>query len=670
MRLLTLIFLLHFIPAFSQTKGLFQNNNSLFLKLNNTNINDVKWTTGFWADRIKTCEQIMIPYMKTIYMNRALKNFRIAAGMESGEFRGSWWLDGDFYKWMEARIMTFAETHDNRINEELDSIIEILAKAQQPNGYINSTTQIGHGVGTFSFTNEQPFENKKKWQSDRELEVYNMGHLITAAVIHYRITGKDNFLTIAQKAADNMYEIFKVPSAEKAALIFNPPQIMGLVELYRVRGNKKYLELAITFLDMMGKGRRSQTENRLPVREVQHAWGHAVIGTYLYCGMADVYAETGDTALLSALNRLWNDVTYKKMYVTGGVGSYHKYIAGNDTITECFGEAYDLPNSSAYNETCANIGNAMWNWRMLGITGEAKYADVMEKIFYNSLLSSVAVDGKSFFYTNVLRWFGKDHKLESNDSYERWNLPRGGICCPSNTARTIAEMSTYAYSVSNNSVYVNLYGSNTLNTTLPSGNKVNFIQQTEYPWDGTIKLTCLQSQDALYSLQLRIPQWAKGASIIVNGKVTNEPIESGKYFKLERNWKKGDVVELILPMQVQILTANPKVTQDLNHVAISRGPVIYCIESCDIPANTKLQNIFFSGTSEFTPIYKPSLLGGITVLQGKVYLINNLPGNKLYKTVKNDKDLSTINISLIPYYAWNNRGIGEMAVWMPVINSN
>jgi DUF1680 family protein len=552
--------------------GLLQNAKSPYIKMRNVNMGDVTWLPGFWGDRVKDCEQHMIPYMRKIYMERALTNFKIVAKMEEGEFSGSFWHDGDFYKWVEALVVDYGDTKNPAFKTEIDDIITILQKAQDQDGYINTAIQIGHGKITSGFTNAVPFKNKKRWESEKEHEMYNFGHLFTLAAIHYRITGETTLLKIADKAANYVYSTFKEPTPELASLIFNPPHIMGLVELYRSTGNKKYLDMANLFLNMKGimKEKRLETQDHLPVRQANTAVGHAVTGMYLYSGMADVYAETGDTSLLCVLNKLWDDITYKKMYITGGVGSYHNNsIKGNEALHEAFGKEYDLPNSTAYNETCANISNAMFNWRMLGITGDEKFADEMELVFYNSMLSSISLDGESYFYTNPLRWFGKDHKLLSQDAYQRWNLPRGGICCPPNTIRTIAEMGNYVYGVGDKGIYVNLYSSSQLKTKLLDGTRIEWEQQTDYPWQGTIKLRCNKSSAIPYAIMLRIPSWAEGASVKVNGKVLPGRFPVGEYYEVKRSWSTDDTVELKLPMKVRFVKADPRVESTINQLVLS-----------------------------------------------------------------------------------------------------
>lgn len=655
----------------AQTGGLLDTKNSPYVKLKNVNIGDVKWSGGFWGNRVTQAEQTMIPYMREIYMERALKNFKVAAGLEKGEFWGSYWHDGDFYKWLEALVISYGNIKSKETERHIDEIISVIAKAQDKDGYINTAIQIGHGTLSSDFTNTKTYKDKKRWESFKEHEVYNLGHLFTLAALHHRVTGKTSLLTIAQKAADNLYTVFKNPSKQLADLIFNPPQIMGLIELYRSTGNKKYLELANIFLDMKGRSstKKFQSQDHLPVREAKEAVGHAVTGLYLYSGMADVYAETGDTALLNTLQSLWQDATSKKMYITGAMGSYHHGLLGYEEfkgVHEAFGAEYDLPNATAYNETCANIGNGMWNWRMLGLTGEAKYADVMEQVFYNSLLSAIGLEGKSYYYTNVLRSYGKDHNLLSSDARQRFNLPRGGVCCPPNTVRTIAEMNNYAYNISDKGIWVNLYGSNTLKTKLLNGSAISFKQETNYPWEENVKFTYLESQTNDFALSLRIPGWAAGTTLKVNGKSLQQPVTADGYIELNRKWIKGDVVELHLPMKVQLVEANPLVEENTNKIVVKRGPIVYCLESPDLPQNVNLESISIPLNIALTPIYKNDFLGGVTVLKGKALSIENKTdwNTSLYQEAKASPS-KPVDIQLIPYYSWSNRGVSEMAVWLP-----
>lgn len=651
---------------------------SPYLSMHPVKIGDVKWTNGFWFDKFELVRNNTIPFMKMIYMNKAFENFKITAGIEEGEFWGKFWQDGDFYKWLEAISYVYGQTGDAKLKKQLDEIIPVIGSAQEENGYISTANQLGHGITIGPFTGEREFKNKKSWQDASDHEVYNIGHLITAACVHYHATHETNFLDIAKKAADHLYDVFGNPSSELSLLIFNPSQIMALVDLYRITRESKYLELATIFIDMYGSSGKGsdQNQNRIPFRKSNEAVGHAVLGTYLFCGVADVYSETGEAELFDTLVRLWEDVVNKKMYITGGIGSIHKGISSaGDEVHEAFGDAYQLPNSTAYNETCANIANGMWNWRMLGITGDPKYCDVMEKVFYNSGISGLGIHGISFFYTNVLKWEGQHHHLLLNDAMQRWNLPRAGICCPASITRTIVEMSSYAYGISQDAVWVNLFGSSKLDTQFPDGSKLKLTQETEYPWEGKIQITIEQSPDKDFGVKLRIPAWADESEISINGEHYNFDNEEGKYVNIIRKWAPGDVISLNLPMKTKLVSANPLVHNLEGKVAVQRGPVVYCLESYDLPENTSISDIRIPLDISLIPRFNESSLGGVAVLEGEVVIIkDSFSGTETLYSDSIPEKVGKIRTTFIPYFCWNNRfdtestgGSPEMSVWFPVI---
>ncbi|HID05901.1 MAG TPA: glycoside hydrolase family 127 protein, partial [Armatimonadetes bacterium] len=378
----------------------------------------VRWTDGFWYERFELCHRVTLPAMREALDDpdngAVFKNFYIAAGLQRGAHMGRFWSDGDCYKWLEAMAHVYSVTRDCELDRIMDEHIEIIGKAQESDGYICTQIQL---------------TDKERWQATGYHELYNMGHLLTAACVHYRATGKRNFLEIACKLGDYLYNVFQPRPPELANFGWNPSNIMGLVDLYRATGKRRYLELAGIFVDMRGsapKGEQwhrrqnrsdgtDQTQDRVPLRQETEAVGHAVTAMYLYCGATDVYAETGEPALREALERIWQDVTTRKMFITGALGALHQGVSRRgDRVGEAFGLPYQLPNATAYNETCANIGNAMWNWRLLRIDGDAKYADIMELVLYNSMLSGMSIDGKHFRYTNPLRWHGAEHLLLSN----------------------------------------------------------------------------------------------------------------------------------------------------------------------------------------------------------------------------------------------------------------
>jgi hypothetical protein len=502
-----------------------------------------------------------------------------------------------------------------------------------------------------------------------------MGHLLTAACVHHRVTGKDNFLQVARKTADFLYGVFKPQPPELAHFDFNPAQIMGVVELYRVTQNPKYLDLGDVFTRMRGSrpGGTDQNQARIALRQETDAVGHSVTGPYLWAGATDVYSETGERELWDALVKLWEDVSFRKMYITGGIAAINNGVSfRGDPVHEAFGFRYQLPNAIAYNETCANIAYAMWSWRMLGVTGDARYADVVEQILYNTFLSGWGQDGVTYCYTNPLRRNGKEDRLLRNDSFSRWpatTTPGAPYCycCPPNVTRTVAELGGWAYGWSDKAVWVHFYGGNTLKGALPDGTALDLTQQTDYPWQGLIKFTINQHAGKEFALMLRIPGWARNATLKVNGKPLGLTLKPQSYAEVRRTWSAGDTVELDLPMEPRFVEANPKVEEAWNQVAVMRGPTVYCLESTDLPPGVKPLDVALPVAARLSARHDPSLFGGVTVIETQGRLIRTGDwSDRLYRTLTPAKP-ETINLKLIPYYAWNNRGVPYMSVWLPAI---
>ena len=641
------------------------------VKLRRVSLKDVRWTDGFWGGRYEQCRRVVTPNLWRVMQlpdNAATFNdLRMAAGLVAkGKPGGTKWSDGDCHKCIETMAHLFEVTGDETLDRLMDEAIAVVAEAQEPDGYLSSWVQL-KGVD--------------RWADLRNHELYNMGHLMTAACVHHRATGKASYLKIATRLGDYLYDLFSPRPKDLAHFGFNPSNIMGAVDLYRTTRNPKYLELAGIFVDMRGSepGGSNHNQAAVPLRKEQEAVGHCVTATYLWCGAADVYAETGEKALLEALNRLWHDVTTHKMYVTGGVAALHHGELlrrtfrrwPRDSVHEAFGAEYQLPNRTAYNETCANIGNAMWNWRMLGLTGDVKYADVMERVLYNSVLSAIGLSGTDFFYTNPLRRCGVEVPLMSNDSAARWpdTTPKSPVhcfCCPPNVSRTLAKLQGWAYSVSDHTVWVNLYGSNHLETKLPDGSSVKLTQKTDYPWHGKITIEVQQVASDSMALMLRVPGWATDASLQINGEPTDVKLTPGTYAAISRRWSLGDVVELDLPMDVVFLRTHPLIEETRNQVAVMRGPIVYCLESPDLPEGVGVDDVTIVAGAKWTPRRDINLLGGVTVLDGDAHAFKPHDWtNRLYQRWKpaNEK---RIRVTLIPYYAWANRGISQMTVWLAV----
>jgi hypothetical protein len=654
--------------AFAASKAIVDTTASPHVKFRPIEIDAARWTGGFWGERWELVRRVTVPTMKAVMElpdnSATFHNLRVAAGEKQGKFTGNDWGDGDCYKWIEAAASVYALTHDPELDRQMDEVIAVIAKAQAADGYISTQIQL---------------TAKGRWTNLQHHELYNMGHLLTAACIHHRMTGKDNFLAVARKLADYLYTVFEPRPTELAHFCFNPSNIMGAAELYRTTGERKYLKLAGIFVTMRGSqpGGSDQQQAKVPLRQESEAVGHAVTAAYLWCGAADIFAETGEAALLSALERLWSDVTTRKMYLTGGTAALHRGESFRtvlkrrpDSVHEAFGMPYQLPNRTAYNETCANIAHAMWSWRLLTLTGDAKYADVMERVWYNGMLSALGLEGRDYFYTNPLRRGPKDVPLLSNDSATRWPnttpaSPLNCFCCPPSLARTIAQLHTYAYGLSDDAVWIHLYGSSRLQTKLPGGTPITLSQATEYPWTGKVTIRLEQAPATEMAVRLRIPGWAASATITINGRPAGQEAQPGSYCELRRRWAPGDTVELDLPMPVVMVENHPLVEENRNHIAVMRGPLVYCLEAADLPAGVALDDVRLPRDAGWRTRREPGFLKGVTVLETEA---TRVPGNgrdhRLYRPIASGP-AETFSLRLIPYYAWCNRGAGEMAVWLP-----
>ena len=637
-------------------------------KLSNVGLSDVQWTKGFWAERFAVCRDAMVPQLWKTYTSKEMcysfQNFRIAAGLDTGRFRGPSFHDGDFYKTLEAVAAMYAATKDKKLEAWMDEAIDVIGKAQKPDGYIYTKNII-----------EQKKTGKEKMFDDQlSFEAYNFGHLMTAACVHHAATGKTSLLNIAKKAADFLIGFYASATPEQARNAICPSHYMGLTELYRATKEKKYLDLVKRLIDIRGTVEGTDdNSDREPFREMDRVVGHAVRANYLFAGVADVYAETGDETLMNTLNKLWDNVINTKMYVTGGCGALYDGVSVDGTsykpdtvqkVHQSYGRDFQLPNFSAHNETCANIGNVLWNWRMFLLTGDSKYADIVELTLYNSVLSGISMDGTKFFYTNPLA-------STANYPYHlRWEGGRvpyisKSNCCPPNTVRTIAEVSNYMYSLGDDGLYINMYGGNTLSAKMKGGSSIKLEQVTSYPWDGKIVITINEMPAKQTSIFLRIPGWCRNAAIKINGKPILQTIKLNAYNELKRSWKAGDKIELTLDMPSTLIESNPMVEETKNQITVKRGPVVYCLESADLPG----QNVFdvvIPSSIKLHPMPMKIDNGNIMVLTGEAKLLeNNEWKNKLYKEV--NTATKPVKIKLIPYYAWANRGKSDMTVWMPLM---
>jgi uncharacterized protein len=696
---LLLVFACGFTAA---AAGLVDNSASPHAKVRTVGLDEVRWTQGFWAGRFDSCRNQMLPVMGRLMegtnYSQYFRNFEIAAGLAEGRYRGAPFNDGDFYKLIEAASAMYAATRDEYWSRNLDRGIEVIAQAQRADGYLHTPVLVAQRNGD---TNALPFKDRNNF------EMYNFGHLFTAACVHHRATGQTNLLAVARKAADFLCATFSNSTPEVARSSVCPAHYMGIVELYRETREPRYLELAKKFFALRSQIADGGDDNqdRIPFEQQTNAVGHAVRANYLYAGAADLFLETGDTNLWQPLEPIWTNVVQKKMYVTGGCGALYDGASPDGAknqkaitrVHQAYGRNYQLPNITAYNETCANIGNVLWNWRMFLATGEARFMDVAELALYNSVLSGGSLDGTNFFYTNPLR---VTDPLPTELRWSRTRVPYvSSFCCPPNLVRTIAEAGDYAYGKSEGAIWVNLYGGSTLATELPGVGKVKLTQETEYPWSGRVRLTINECGQKEFALKLRIPGWARGADgarlsqpqraastndsehslVSVPGeaaaggtpalRINGRPIEMtagpGSYFELKRVWQPGDFVDLDLPMPVRLMEANPLVEEDLNQVAVQRGPVVYCLESTDLPSGVRLADVIIPANIELMARHDQRLLSGVVVLEGKALAARaeNWDG-QLYREFQPPM-LNPINLRLIPYHLWNNRGPFEMTVWLP-----
>jgi hypothetical protein len=677
-------------PALAQSNGLTDTAKSEHAVMTNTPLGAVRWTGGFWGNRFDVYSNTSLQSMWNTWndpdVSHGFRNFEIAAGSQTGEHWGPPFHDGDMYKWLEAVAAVYAVNKDPKLDALMDHFIDQVVKAQREDGYIHTPVIIdekNRGVDTHAVHKEQTVIGTKVGGEDEKgafanrlnFETYNLGHLMMAGIVHYRATGKRTLFDAAIKATDFLCHFYETASAELARNAICPSHYMGVVEMYRATGNPRYLELSKNLINIRGMVENGTDDNqdRIPFRDQYQAMGHAVRANYLYAGVADVYNETGEEQLMKNLTSIWNDIVNRKMYVTGACGALYDGTSPDGTcyepdsiqkVHQSYGRAYQLPNSTAHNETCANIGNMLFNWRMLEATGDAKYADVVETALYNSVLSGVSLDGKRYFYTNPLR-------LSSDFPYTlRWPRERqeyiSCFCCPPNTLRTICEAQNYAYTVGDKTIWCNLYGENELNTSFGKKSPLVLKQTTDYPYDGKVTLTFEQApKKEMLKLNLRIPEWCDQATLTVNGDPVACAVKANSYVTVERVWKKGDVVELNLEMRVKLMESNPLVEETRNQTVIKRGPLVYCLESMDIEGGHKMDDVLIPADIKLTP--KEVTIDGcrLIALEGTARLTDETSwANTLYREV--GKNNQTVKIRLIPYFAWGNRGKADMTVWMPL----
>ncbi len=644
-------------------------------KMNPIPAKNVKLTDGLLAKKNKLVRDEVIPYqwkalndeIPDADPSNAIENFRIAAGESEGDFIGMVFQDSDVAKWLEAVAYQLSTNPDGKLEKLADELIELIERAQQDDGYLNTY-----------YTVKEP---EKKWSNLTDChELYCAGHMLEAAVAYYQATGKRQLLDVMIRFVDLIDKKFGSESDKIQGYPGHQEIELAIIRLYQIEPDEKYLKLAKYFIDQRGQepnyfviewekrgkiNHWSETvtdkpyldyfQAHKPVREQEAAIGHAVRALYMYSGMADVALETKDQSLIEACERLWNNTSKKQMYITGGVGS-----SGH---LESFTFDYDLPNDTAYTETCAAIALVFFAQRMFHMEAKAEYIDVLEKALYNGVLSGISEDGKKFFYVNPLEVQPEvckkrdDHK-HVKPTRQKWF---GCACCPPNIARLLASIGEYIYSYSDDELYVNLYADSIANVKI-NDQEIRIEQKTDYPWDGNVNITLATENDAEFTLALRIPAWCKKADLKINEKdVSIAGTNDNGYVHIKRIWSNGDKVELILNMSIERVYSNPKVRENIAKVTIQRGPIVYCLEEVDNGNN--LPAIYLPTDSKLTAEYRSDLLGGVTIIKGRALKLDQSSwGDELYST--ESLKFTNVEITAVPYFAWDNRDAGEMLVWM------
>lgn len=635
---------------------------------------NVKISDSFFGKYQKLIQDVVIPYQWEALNDRvegaepshAIKNFRIAAGLEQGEFKGFVFQDSDFYKWLEAVGYSLSINPDPKLKKIADDTIDLISKAQLPDGYLNTY-----------FTVKEP---DKKWTNLRDChELYCAGHLIEAAVAYHNATGDAKILDVVCRLADHIDATFGDEQGKKRGYPGHEEIELALVKLYKVTGERRYLDLSKFFIDERGKKPlyfeseaqarggsnhfdiwnhlgASYFQSHLPVREQAKAVGHAVRAVYLYSGMADVALETDDNELFEACKVLWENIVNRQMYVTGAIGSM--------SFGEAFSFDFDLPNDTVYAETCAAIGLMFFAQRMLKLETDRTYSDCLELALYNSVLSGISLDGRKFFYVNPLEvWPEACQKNKTKSHVKVSRQPWFGCaCCPPNIARLLMSLGSYIYSTKDNDINIHLYVNSQSIIDLKD-NQVSICQKTDYPWDGSITIEITPEIETRFALNMRIPGWCKNARITLNGKAYDEEqTHPSGYVKIERVWRKGDTIGLTLDMPVMRVKAHPSVRENVGKAALKRGPIVYCAEQAD--NGEDLHNIVLPKESDFEGRFENDFLGGAYVITADAKRID--PDGWTESLYAADAEIKAIpaKIKLIPYYLWANREPGEMVVWL------
>ncbi len=641
-----------------QTAGIADFSRSPFAKLKPVPVRAVTIQDGFWSRRRKTNVTASIPTMHNqLVAHGRMDNFLRLTGRSSAPQQGPVYSDSDIYKWLEAAAFVLQSGDRAELKATADAMIHDVVATQEPGGYLN----------TYYVEDRKPLRMLYPTQTTGH-ELYNIGHLLQGAIAYYRATGDRTLLDAGIRFVDDFLIPNYGPGANQKGIVAGHPEIeMALIELYRTTGKHQYVDLAGYIL---------HGDERIPLRPNQITYmfcgipfisrtrleGHAVRAMYACCGATDYYLETGDPAYWKTLNRLWDDLTSHQLYVTGGVGARQE--------GEAFGDPYELPNARAYGESCAAIGNMMWNWRMLAASGETKFADVMERALYNGINSGMSLDGTTYCYRNPLAFdpSGDSRYVEDPEGKIR-NPWYDTTCCPPNLERTFAELPGYFYSTAADGVYVHLYDNSRMSWRLEDGTGLRMEQKTNYPWDGEVHISVSPEEARDFTVYVRIPGWSSKNSVTVNGTPLSG-IEPGKYLAIHRRWSPGDSINLHFDMAVQLLKANPAVAEDRGRVAFQRGPIVFCMEMLDQPdavQQSGFSNCVAEVAASSESRFVPDLLDGVMVLEHSGTVARSSAGTSLYFTAGESRpqEETRTTLKLIPYYAWANRSRSAMQVWIP-----
>jgi DUF1680 family protein len=608
------------------------------------------------------------------HVAHAYDNFLVASGAEDGVFVGPGFMDGDFYKWLESAVVANADQHDQDLLDMVDKAARAIAAAQAPDGYLHTKTTIAQNDG----------KDVARFQDRMNFETYNLGHLMTLASVHHRITGSDALLGTAIKVADYLIELAESDPDTLADSNICPSHYMGAVELYRTTKDDRYRQLAGRLLELHGgKGAKGSDDNQdvLPVREQRAAVGHAVRANYLYAGMADYALETEDDGIVEALEAIWKDLMGTKIYVTGGCGALYDGASpdgGQDyySVTrthQAYGRPFQLPQTTAYNESCAGLGLVMWAWRMLALTADGTYADAIERVMYNALPAMIGADGKSYFYINPLRQVSGytyplrrsgdlvGSALPASDDRPRQEFMKGSFCCPPNIARVLAEFPSYVYAQRGSDLWVHQYIESSAEFTI-DGAEIVVTQETRYPAEGEVLIRVKAQQPTQATIRVRIPQWATGHGVTVNGEAAHE-LEKG-YVVTKGIWS-DDVVEVKFDMKPELLAAHHFVEEATGQVCVARGPVVYCVESADLPEGIGVESVALDPETQWSESEGSGIFEGHVLLSAKngKKLVDQVPGGDLYARF-DPSPPARLDVRLVPYALWANRGPGEMSVWL------